>query len=55
MSSIFHFYAISVQTDRVVATEVEPAEAAVLLDAAHSILLAAQRTWCGWLSAMGSH
>ena len=34
------FYAISIQPTRVVATEVEPAEAAVLFDAAHSILLA---------------
>jgi hypothetical protein len=35
------FYAISIQPARVVATEVDPAEAAVLLDAAHSVLLAA--------------
>jgi len=34
------FYAISIQPARVVATEVNPAEAAVLLDAAHSVLLA---------------
>ena len=35
------FYAISIQPTRLVATELEPADAAVLFDAAHSILLAA--------------
>jgi len=35
------FYAISIQPNRVVATEVDPAEVAVLFDAAHSVLLAA--------------
>ena len=41
MKMTIQFYAISLQPARVVATEVDPAEAAVLLDAGHSVLLAA--------------